>query len=92
MEAMAIGLPVVCLDWAGMSVTVDDSCAIRIPVTNPTQMPIDMAKAIQTLIDDPDLRRRMGEAGRERIRKVFNWEAKGEFMENLLKELDSSAS
>jgi glycosyltransferase involved in cell wall biosynthesis len=92
LEAMAVGLPVICLNWSGMAVATDDSCAIRIPVTNPTQMPIDMAKAIQTLIDDLDLRRRMGEAGRERIRKVFNWEAKGEFMENLLKELDSSAS
>ena len=33
MEAMAISLPVICLNWAGMAVTTDDLCAIRLPVT-----------------------------------------------------------
>ena len=30
----------------------------------------------------------MGENGRKRIQTVFNWEAKGQFMEELLAELD----
>ena len=88
MEAMAIGLPVVCLDWAGMSITTDDDCAIRLPVTNPEQMPKDMAAAIIKLIENPELRRQMGEAGRRRIKEIFNWEAKGKFIEQLLDELD----
>lgn len=89
MEAMAIGLPVICLNWAGMAVTTDDSCAIRLPVTNPEQMPKDMAAAIISLIENPELRKKMGEDGRKRIREVFNWDAKGEFIENLLEELDA---
>lgn len=89
MEAMAIGLPVICLNWAGMAITTDDTCAIRLPVTSPEQMPKDMAKAIMTLIDNPELRKRMGEAGRHRIKTVFNWEEKGRFIETLLKELDA---
>lgn len=88
MEAMAIGLPIVCLDWAGMSITTDDDCAIRLPVTNPEQMPKDMAAAIIKLIENPELRRQMGEAGRRRIKEIFNWEAKGKFIEQLLDELD----
>lgn len=60
MEAMAIGLPVICLDWAGMSVTTDDECAIRLPVSNPEQMPKDMVAVIIRLIDNPELRRQMG--------------------------------
>ena len=87
MEAMAIGLPVICLNWAGMSVTTDDSSAIRLPITNPEQMPKDMAEAIIKLIENPELRERLGCAARERIRTVFNWESKGEFMEALLDEL-----
>lgn len=90
MEAMAIGLPVICLDWAGMAITVDDTCAIRLPVTNPKQMPKDMANAIIKLIENPELREQMGEAGRKRIKDVFNWEAKGEFMEQLLDSLDKN--
>lgn len=89
MEAMAIGLPVVCLDWAGMAITVNDACAIRLPVTNPKQMPKDMAEAIIKLIEHPDLREQMGGAARKRIKKVFNWKIKGEFMEQLLYELDN---
>ena len=88
MEAMAIGLPVVCLDWAGMAITTDDNSAIRLPVTNPEQMPKDMAAAIINLIENPEMRKRMGEAGRRRIKEVFNWEAKGHFIEQLLEELD----
>jgi len=89
MEAMAIGLPVVCLNYAGMAITTDDLCAIRLSVTNPEQMPKDMAVAVTKLIEDDKLRKRMGEAGRKRIKEVFNWEAKGEFMEQLLKDLDA---
>lgn len=89
MEAMAIGLPIICLDWAGMSVTTDNDCAIRLPVSNPEQMPKDMAAAIIKLIENPELRRQMGEAGRKRIKEVFTWKEKGRFMENLFKELDA---
>lgn len=89
MEAMVIGLPVICLDWAGMKCTVDDKCAIKLPVTSPKQMPIDMKNAIVKLINNPDLRTQMGEAGRERIRSVFNWNSKGVFFEKILKELDN---
>lgn len=88
MEAMAIGLPVICLDWAGMKIITDNSCAIRLPVTNPEQMPKDMANAIAELVKDPNLRKRMGENGRKRIQTVFNWDVKGEFMEELFTELD----
>lgn len=88
MEAMAIGLPVVCLKWSGMEIITDDECAIRLPVTNPDQMPKDMAAAICKLIDNPDLMKKMGAAGRTRIKNEFNWEAKGIFMENLFHELD----
>lgn len=89
LEAMAIGLPVICLNWSGMAISTDDSCAIRLPVTNPEQMPKDMAAAIIKLIENPDLRKQMGEAGRKRIKEVFNWEAKGQFMESLFYELES---
>ena len=92
LEAMAIGLPVICLNWSGMAISTDDNCAIRLPVTNPEQIPEDMAAAIIKLIENPALRRQMGEAGRKRIMEVFNWEAKGLFINNLLEELDNQAS
>lgn len=88
MEAMAVGLPVVCLDWSGMKIITDDQSAIRLPVTNPAQVVKDMADAIFKLVNDSELRCRMGEAGRQRIEQEFSWGAKGRFMESLLEELN----
>ncbi len=88
LEAMAVGLPVICLNWSGVGLSTDDNCAIRLPVTSPEQMPKDMAAAIEKLAADAALRRRMGEAGRRRVREVFNWEAKGKLMEELFMELE----
>lgn len=84
LEAMAIGLPVICLNWSGMAISTDDSCAIRLPVTNPEQMPKDMAAAIIKLIKNPELRESMGKAGRKRIKEIYNWENKGNFINQLL--------
>lgn len=89
MEAMAMALPVVCVNWAGMAVETDAQTAVQIPVTCPRQMELDMAAALTRLIDSEQERQRLGQAARERIRTVFNWEAKGAFMERLFAELES---
>jgi len=90
MEAMAIGLPVICLNWSGMEIITNEQSAIRLPISDPDQMPKDMADAICKLIDNPKLREQMGNAARERIKNVFNWDAKGVFMEKLFKDLDTT--
>lgn len=89
MEAMAIGLPVICLNWTGMEIITDKNSAIQLPVSNPKQMPKDIAQAICELIENPSERFRMGNAARARIKNVFNWKAKGEFMEQLFEELEN---
>lgn len=91
MEAMAIGLPVVCANWAGMAVETNEETAIRLYVSEPKQMEIDMGAALTRLINDSDLRKKIGSAARERIRTLFSWEAKGDFMENLFDKLDTKA-
>lgn len=90
MEAMAIGLPVICLKWSGMEIITDDASAIRLPVTNPRQMTKNLAQAICKLIENPDLRSEMGMNGRERIKFFFNWDTKGVFMQILLNDLDNT--
>ena len=88
MEAMHYGLPIICFDCSGMSVVTDDECAIRIPITNPSQSLMNMVNAIIKLSSNPDLRLQMGINASRKIQKEFSWETKGEFMENLFNDLE----
>lgn len=88
MEAMAIGLPVICLNWTGNAIITDKSSAIQLEVTNPETFIHDMMKAICILADKAELREKIGNAARKRIRENFNWEQKGVFMEKTLQKLD----
>ncbi|HEY6872886.1 MAG TPA: glycosyltransferase [Geobacteraceae bacterium] len=92
MEAMAVGLPVICLDTSGMHIITDESCAIRIPVTTPAEATLKMSEAIKLLADSPALRKKMGDSGRLRISEFFSWSSKGLFIQELLAELDGQSS
>ena len=69
MEAMAAGLPVVATAVGGTpEVVVDGVTGILVPPRSPDAL----AEAISTLLQDPDLRRKMGQAGKERVRQCFS--------------------
>jgi len=91
-EAMSVGLPVICLDTSGMHVITDDSCAIRIPPTTPDEVVNSMAEAVIKLVESTQLRKRMGENARIRIHENFLWLQKGVFMESLLERLKKETS
>ena len=69
MEAMAVGLPVVTSRIMGIPELVEDGTnGLLVPPGRPTEL----ARALQRLIGDPALRRRMGAAGRERVVADFD--------------------
>ncbi len=84
MEAMAIGLPVVCLDWTGMGVIVDDKSGKKVEPTTYEQICSDYAKNLGLLISDEQLRREMGLNARRRIKENYSWESKLDFMNSVL--------
>jgi glycosyltransferase involved in cell wall biosynthesis len=61
-EAMAAGLPVVASTFGGIPDTVGDAGMLVEP-----RVPEQLGAAVRSLIDDPGLRLRLGEAGRERF-------------------------
>jgi glycosyltransferase involved in cell wall biosynthesis len=71
LEAMAHGRPVVAGDVGGLrDLVVDGETGYLVP-------PRDVAAlrdALRRLLDDSDLRRRLGEAGRERAGRHFSWD------------------
>jgi glycosyltransferase involved in cell wall biosynthesis len=77
-EAMAAGLPVVCLDLSGPAIHLADGCGIKIKAETPQQVVADMATALERLCADPELRRRMGIAAHKRAGKVYHWDRQGD--------------
>lgn len=70
-EAMASRLPVVTTRARGVrSVVAENETALVADVGRPDQL----ATHLKRLIADPDLRRALGEAGRERVTRLFRWD------------------
>jgi glycosyltransferase involved in cell wall biosynthesis len=73
-EAMALGLPVLVSDLPALREIVDPP---ERGVVAPPGDADGLAAAIVTLADDPALRARLGEAGREWVRRERSWAANG---------------
>jgi glycosyltransferase involved in cell wall biosynthesis len=71
-EAMASGLPVIASRIGGLPYTVSDG--VTGLLCEPGD-PADLAAKIARLLDDPELRREMGLAGRRRFEADFTWES-----------------
>jgi glycosyltransferase involved in cell wall biosynthesis len=71
LEAMAHGRPVVATSVGGLlDLVVDGETGIVVPPRDP----VALRSALERLLADPDLRRRLGTAGRDRARTLFSWE------------------
>jgi len=69
MEYMFFGLPVVAYDLAETRVSADGAAVYAEPNSERS-----LAAEIDTLLDDPERRRRMGAAGHDRVRTTLAWE------------------
>ncbi len=83
-EAMACGVPLVATTGGALPEVVGDAA-----LTVPTNDPSALAIAIDQMLGDPELRARLGEAGRDRVLDRFTWKRSAEGMiENWYQLLD----
>jgi glycosyltransferase involved in cell wall biosynthesis len=69
LEAMAAGVPVVASDVGGVGELVaDGETGLLVPSADPARL----SEALRRLLADPELRRRLGAAGRARARERFD--------------------
>lgn len=89
-DALSSGLPVICMDITGSAEIITDDCGIKIKPINPEQTVNELATALMKLVNDPDLRKRMGDAGRRRVQEHYTWEKKGEFIRQIYEKVLSN--
>lgn len=82
MEAAAMELPMVSTEVAGIpELVIDGVTGLVVPQRDPEAL----AAAIRRLLDDEDLRRRLGKAARKRVEEEFSRELNGERLLTYLK-------
>lgn len=74
-EALALGLPVICLDHCGFSHAITPECGIKIPVTTPKQVIANIAESIEKISEDEIWRQKLA-AGALLRAGLFSWERK----------------
>lgn len=75
LEALSLGLPVVCHDAYGMGVAVNDTCGIKIPMRTPDASVAAIAEAVRSLAADPLRVGRLSEGALARAEEL-SWERK----------------
>jgi len=73
LEALALGTPVICLDWCGPGLIVDDSSGYRVKPDGRRRTIEGLADAIAACHRDKRAGRSKGDAARTRAREVFSW-------------------
>jgi glycosyltransferase involved in cell wall biosynthesis len=88
-EAMACRAPVVASDFGGFrEVVVHGETGL---LARPED-PADLAEKVDALLADPERRRSMGAAGRERVLAMFSWEAVASRLEEVYRCLCRSST
>ncbi len=86
-EALSLGVPVICLDIGGPSDIVTDECGIKVRPTTPSQTILDLSKALEKLVIDKNLREKMAENARRRALEDYNWNKKGQLIQEIYEEI-----
>jgi glycosyltransferase involved in cell wall biosynthesis len=73
LEALANGLPVVCLDAGGPAALVDPSCGFRVPPGEPEAVVAGLAHALSMLAENAALALAMQKAAVQRAYEHFSW-------------------
>jgi glycosyltransferase involved in cell wall biosynthesis len=81
-EALALGLPVLCPDHCGFVDAVDQSCGVRIRIGAPDEFITGLARAIEQLHDNERLRQQLAVGALVRAR-AFSWEQKSAALERI---------
>ena len=76
LEAMAMERPVIATAWGGPADYLNASCGILIEPKGRAAMIEGFSKAMDQIMREPELRSKLGTAGRARLEQDFDWNSK----------------
>jgi glycosyltransferase involved in cell wall biosynthesis len=82
LEALSLGVPILCLDHCGFADAVTDACGIKIAVESPQQIVSGFAAAIGSIERDEPRRRRLGWGALDRA-AAYSWQAKMDALDRI---------
>ncbi|MCD6522814.1 MAG: glycosyltransferase family 4 protein [Candidatus Diapherotrites archaeon] len=82
-EAMAMEKPVIGTSVGGIPEIITEDCGIVIEPRSSSAI----VRAVNTILEDPKRARKMGKAGRKRVKKYFTWDHTAEAYEKFYKYL-----
>ena len=91
-EAMAAGIPVICLDTGGPGYLVPCEAGIKVNATLESNTIELLADAMRIVANNPQLRETLGRHGRRYVRQNLTWEAHGCYLAELYQEVVSQSN
>lgn len=78
LEAMALGVVPLVIDYGGPSELVTEDTGFRIPMDNRTAIVHNMRSTLESVIANPQCLTAMGQAAAHRVQQVFTWDKKAQ--------------
>jgi glycosyltransferase involved in cell wall biosynthesis len=76
LEAMALGLAPIVVDYGGPSELVTKNSGFRVPMGRRDDIVIGFRRTLELLAERPELARRVGEGAKERVLRFYTWDVK----------------
>ena len=76
LEAMAVGRPVIAIDFGGPAEIVDDGVGVKLPATGRADVVQGLIKQLENVRQQPELWIARGQEGRRRVEINYSWDAK----------------
>lgn len=80
-EALSMGLPVICHDTNGMSIAINETCGIKIPLKSPEKSINGFSEAMNKLILERDLLKKLKSGAIKRATEI-SWDKMAETIAN----------
>jgi glycosyltransferase involved in cell wall biosynthesis len=87
LEAMATGLPVIAANWGGPADYLQHGGGILVDPVDPAQFTRDLTAALVKLARNPELRRSLGDEGRQLVQDRYDWRRKIERIVEIYREV-----